>query len=91
MLVADLLNLPRQLGANFVMLGSYLPWLGANGQSGLAEAAAAARRIAEAAKAVQFQLARMVNRRKFDIGAVQTAPIEADYDVVLTTLVTRFA
>lgn len=84
-------NLPRQLGANFEMLGSYLAWLGANGQPGLAEAAAAARRVAEAAKAVQFQLARMVNRKRFDIAAVQTAPIEADYDVALTTLVTRFA
>ena len=84
-------NLPRQLGANFEMLGSYLAWLGANGQSGLAEAAAAARRIAEAGKAVQFQLARMVNRKKFDIGTVQTVPIEADYDVVMSTLVTRFA
>jgi hypothetical protein len=84
-------NLPRQLGANFEMLASYLAWLGANGQTGLGEAAAAARRISEASKAVQFQFARMVNRKKFDMGAVQTAPIEADYDVVLTTLVTRFA
>lgn len=84
-------NLPRQLGANFEMLGTYLAWLGANAQPGLAEAAANARRIAEACKAVQFQLARMVNRKKFDVGAVQTAPIEADYEVVLSTLVTRFA
>jgi hypothetical protein len=84
-------NLPRQLGANFEMLASYLAWLGTNGQSGLTEAAAAARRIAESTKAVQFQLARMVNRKKFDIGVVQTGPVEADYDVVLTTLVTRFA
>ena len=84
-------NLPRQLGANFEMLGTYLTWLGANGESGLNEAAAACRRIAEQAKAVQFQLARMANRKKFDTANVQIAPIEADYDVVLTTLVTRFA
>jgi hypothetical protein len=84
-------NLPRQLGANFEMLGTYLGWLTAHGQKGLGEASAACRRIAEQAKAVQFQLARMANRRKFDINAVQVAPIEADYDVVISTLVTQFA
>jgi len=84
-------NLPRQLGANFEMLGTYLDWLGTQGQSGLLDVASAARRIAEAAKAVQFQLARMVNRRKFDVGAFQFSPIEADYELVLSTLVKRFA
>ena len=84
-------NLPRQLGANFEMLGTYLDWLGAGGEKGLAEAASASRRIAKQCKAVQFQLARMANRRKFDINAVHIQPIEADYDVALNTLVTRFA
>jgi hypothetical protein len=84
-------NLPRQLGANFEMLGTYVDWLGAQGQAGLGEVAAAARRIAEAAKAVQFQLARMANRRRFDVSALQFAPIEADYEQVLSTLVKRFA
>jgi hypothetical protein len=84
-------NLPRQLGANFEMLSTYLGWLGAHGQDGLGDAAAAARRIAEAAKAVQFQLARMVNRRRFDANAIQFAPMEVDYDTALSTLVKRFA
>ncbi|MBS0541106.1 MAG: DUF1839 family protein [Proteobacteria bacterium] len=83
-------NLPRQLGANFEMLATYLDWLGAHGQDGLADTAAAGRRIAEAAKAVQFQLARMVNRRKFDVAAIQFAPMEADYDTILSTLAKRF-
>ncbi len=83
-------NLPRQLGANFEMLGTYLDWLGANGQDGLADAAAVSRRIAEAAKAVQFQVARMVNRRKFDGAAIQFAPMEADYERVLSALAKRF-
>jgi hypothetical protein len=82
-------NVLRQLGANFEMLGTYLQWLGANGQSGLAEAAAACRRIAEAAKAVQFQLARMANRRKFDANGLQLTPIEADYDLIFAALVAR--
>jgi hypothetical protein len=83
-------NMPRQLGANFEMLGTYLDWLGSHGLDGLAEAAAAGRRIAEATKALQFQLARMANRRKFDANGLQLGPIEADYDFILSTLGKRF-
>lgn len=78
-------NLPRQLGANFEMLGTYLRWLG-----DLDEAATACRRIAEEARVVQFQLARMAKRRKFDEAALPLASIEADYDLVLGQLVARF-
>lgn len=83
-------NLPRQLGANFELLGTYMLWLGANGQSGLDDVAAACRRVAEGAKAVQFQLARMVNRRKFDASAIQLAAIEADYEAIFAALRSRF-
>lgn len=83
-------NVPRQLGANFEMLGTYLEWLAVSGVTGLAEAEAASRRIAEAAKSVQFQLARMVHRRKFDAGAVDLLPLEADYDFIFATLGARF-
>ena len=80
-------NLPRQLGANFEMLGTYLDWLA---EPALAEPAAAARRIAEGAKAIQFQLARMANRRRFDVAKLVLEPIEADYDRIMTA-VARFA
>ena len=80
-------NLPRQLGANFEMLGTYLDWLG---EPALAEPAAAARRIAEGAKAIQFQLARMANRRRFEMAKLVLEPIEADYDRIMTA-VARFA
>jgi hypothetical protein len=83
-------NMPRQLGANFEMLATYLLWLGAHGVTGIADAAAASRRIAEAAKAVQFQLARMVHRRKFDAEAVNLQPLEDDYDAVFAALDARF-
>lgn len=83
-------NVPRQLGANFEMLGTYLEWLGAMGVAGLTDAAAASRRLAEAAKAVQFQLARMVHRRRFDAGAVDLQPLEADYDLIFAALGKRF-
>lgn len=80
-------NLPRQLGANFEMLGTYLDWLG---EPALAEPAAAARRIAEGAKAIQFQLARMANRRRFEVAKLVLKPLEADYDRIMTA-VARFA
>jgi len=84
-------NVPRQLGANFEMLGTYLHWLGVNGIDGLTEAAAGSRRIAAAAKTVQFRLARMVHRRKFDADAVGLRALEEDYDSVFATLNARFA
>jgi hypothetical protein len=79
-------NLPRQLGANFEMMGTYLDWLGGN-----AEEANAARHIAEGAKAMQFQLARMANRKRFDPAKLDLAPLEADYAAIMTALTTRFA
>ena len=78
-------NVPRQLGANFEMLGTYLDWLGDN-----EEAAAASRRIAEGAKAIQFQLARMANRRRFDAATLQLGLLEADYDLTLSSLQKRY-
>ena len=83
-------NLPRQLGANFEMLGKYLSWLGAHGEDGLVEAALASRRVAEAAKTLQFQLARMSHRRKFDAAAIKLEPMEADYAFIMSTLAARF-
>lgn len=83
-------NLPRQLGANFEMLGSYLDWLSGRGQAGLEDTAAACRRIAEGAKAVQFQLARMANRRKFDVARLDLDPVEKDHGSALAVLAGRF-
>lgn len=80
-------NVTRQLGANFEMLGSYLDWLA---EPALAEAAAAARRIAEGAKAIQFQLARMASRRRFDVAKLVLEPIESDYDRIMTALVAQY-
>jgi hypothetical protein len=83
-------NLPRQFGANIEMLGTYLNWLGTHGEDGLTEAALACRRIAEAAKTLQFQLARMSHRRKFDAAALKLGPIEVDYAFIMSTLAARF-
>jgi hypothetical protein len=84
-------NVMRQLGANFELLGSHLRWLGAQGESGLDDAAGACQRIADGAKALQFQLARAASRKKFgDYGAVLDE-LERDHDSVLDTLAHRYA
>ncbi len=72
-------NVPRQLGANFEMLGSYLRWLVDNGQTDLNSAISACQTVSAACKALQFQLARAVNRKKF-----------GDYDALLDTLATSY-
>ena len=59
-------NTLRQVGANFELLGSHLAWLGAEGERDLQGAQAAAERIAETAKTMQFKLARAMARKKFD-------------------------
>lgn len=53
---------PRQYGAAFELLASHLDWL----DPGFAEAADAARGLAEAMKVFQFKLARAMARQRFD-------------------------
>ena len=60
-------NTLRQLGANFELASSHLDWLSPE----FAGASAKARLISEAAKSVQFQLARALTRKKFE--PLQTA------------------
>ena len=65
--------------------------IGAHGEDGLTEAALACRRVAEAAKTLQFQLARISHRRKFDAAALTLDTIEADYAFIMSTLAARFS
>jgi len=63
----------RQLGACYALAGSYLGWLGAQGVDGLAEPAAAFDEIARLTKALQFQLARaMARKRPLDLAPIDT-------------------
>lgn len=52
----------RQFGACFELAATYLAWLRSQGVEGVGEAEAAFGRIAEATKAIQFQLARSMAR-----------------------------
>jgi hypothetical protein len=78
-------NTLRQLGANFELLADHLIWL--DGEAG--EQSALALRIAEAAKAAQFQLARACARKRFDgVGEIVTAAADA-YDALFERLAAR--
>lgn len=63
----------RQYGACFELSETYLRWIADQGVEGVEGAAAAFRSIAETAKAVQFQLARSMARKK----PLDLAPIDA--------------
>ncbi len=74
-------NTLRQFGANFELLAAHLVWLGDDGQ-----AAADALAIAETAKSAQFQLARAVNRGRFDKLAPVLAPAVDAWDRAMERL-----
>ena len=78
-------NLLRQLGANFELLGAHTRWL-----DGPAEAEEACRTIAEGAKAMQFQLARTVARRKAPDLTDGFDRMERAYDTALGTLALHY-
>ena len=83
-------NVLRQLGANFELLGDHCAWLEAGGESGLGEAISGSRDLANAAKALQFQLARAVNRKKpADFSSTLDA-MERAHDTALGALVARY-
>ena len=74
-------NTLRQVGANFELLGLYLRWIG-----GPADAAAACATLSARAKALQFQLARGVHRRRFGDSAEPLEAMERAYDTALNAL-----
>lgn len=82
-------NTLRQAGANFELAASHLDWLAPGGA--LAGEAAAARRIAETCKTVQFQLARALARRRFAGLAAALEPAEAAWDALIEGLGTALA
>ncbi|MDX8513165.1 DUF1839 family protein [Mesorhizobium captivum] len=84
-------NTLRQVGANFELLGSHLEWLGQHGETCLAEAAQAAGVIAEAAKVIQFKLARAMARQRFEGLAEAITPMARAYETVMDVLDARVA
>ncbi|MDO3432659.1 DUF1839 family protein [Rhizobium sp. CBN3] len=79
-------NTLRQVGANFELAADYLTWLSS---TEFATAAADARRISDAAKSVQFQLARAVARRKFEPLQAALDPAADAWDSMMASLAER--
>jgi hypothetical protein len=80
----------RQYGACFELARTYLEWLAAHGVAGLEVPGNAFWRIAQSAKAFQFQLARSMARKK----PLDLAPLDemgAQWDVAITLLRSRYA
>jgi hypothetical protein len=75
-------NTLRQVGANFELASSHLDWLSPE----FAAASAEARRLSEAAKAVQFQVARAVTRRKFEPLQTALEPAANAWDAMIGLL-----
>lgn len=80
-------NTLRQFGANYALLGAHLDWLSASGLKVEIEACAL---ISSAAKAMQFQLARAVARRKAQGLDAALAPISDAWDLLMMRLHARF-
>ena len=84
-------NTVRQVGANFELLGSHLRWIESRAglaQSGAAEACAA---LSTQMKALQFQLARAVTRKRTDGLATLVDPAAASWDEISALLHSHFA
>lgn len=75
-------NTLRQLGANFELLADHLTWL----DGAPSDASGLAHRIAEVAKAAQFQLARACARKRFDALPAAIAPAVEAYDALFEQL-----
>jgi len=77
----------RQLGANFQLLAAHLDWLDRrSGAGGLDAARTAAQAISANAKAMQFKVARIASRRRFDPCDALFDALETNYEIAMGSL-----
>jgi hypothetical protein len=76
----------RQLGANFQLLAAHLNWLAGRGINGLPGSSEAAAAISASAKTMQFKVARIASRRRFDPCDALFDTLERDYETVMAGL-----
>lgn len=79
-------NTVRQFGANFSLLAAHLAWLAQSGILCVPDAEAAAERISEAAKVLQFQIARAAARKQAKGLERGLDKIIDDYEIIARTL-----
>ncbi len=80
----------RQLGANWQLLGQHLQWMRAGGVDGLDAVIDAAATMSGTAKAMQFKVARIANRRRFDPCDAPFDTLERTWDMAMQGLDRRF-
>jgi hypothetical protein len=80
----------RQLGANSQLLGSYVEWLQQQGIADLTKACDAARQLSGNAKALQFRIARIANRARFDACETLFDALEHSYETAISHLEQTF-
>jgi hypothetical protein len=76
----------RQLGANFQLLGGHINWLMDRGTNDLVSASQAAAEISTTAKAMQFKVARIASRRRYDPCDAMFDALERSYAAVIDGL-----
>ncbi|KQS64734.1 serine--tRNA ligase [Rhizobium sp. Leaf371] len=82
-------NTLRQFGANYELLATHLGWIATDGRYETERQAAT--KISEVGKTVQFQVARAVNRKKFDALAGTLAPAADAWDTLMQGLAGKLA
>ncbi|KQR76007.1 serine--tRNA ligase [Rhizobium sp. Leaf384] len=82
-------NTLRQFGANYELLATHLAWLATDGRYETERLAAL--KISEVGKTVQFQVARAVNRKRFDALAGTLTPAAEAWDTLMQGLATKLA
>jgi hypothetical protein len=73
----------RQLGANYQLLATHLDWLEERGVADLPAVRDAARTISGTAKSMQFKVARIASRGRFDPCTAMFDSLEQSYDAVI--------
>ena len=81
----------RQLGANFQLLDAHLRWLGERGIRNLDAPREAAAAISSTTKAMQFKVARIASRRRFDPCNAMFDALQENYETVMGRLDRAFA
>ena len=81
----------RQLGPNFELLASHLDWLSAEGAQGLLPARDLAAEMSATAKAMQFKVARIASRRRFDPCDAMFDQLQYGYSMVMDVLIEAVA
>jgi hypothetical protein len=76
----------RQLGANFQLLSAHINWLVHRGLNHLVSPSQAAAVISANAKTMQFKVARIASRRRFDPCDPLFDALERDYETVMDGL-----